>query len=94
MSGSHRRPLAELVAEDPELQTYTLAEVAHTYGISRRSLQRYARTGKLAARRFGRHTHVTEAALKDFLAAGRSLKAPAPPARPGDVYFWKPPADL
>ena len=60
--------LRELVESDDALKTMSLADIAGVYKVSEVSLQRYVRSGRLKATRFGRKYLVTVAELKRFLA--------------------------
>ena len=70
--GSHLRAIVDA---DPELRTFTLEDIAKTYGVSVRSLLRYIAAGDLKAVRFGRKYHVTVTALREFFRR-RSGAAP------------------
>jgi excisionase family DNA binding protein len=50
-----------------------MAEVAEFLGISKRSVQRFAATGKLHVHRFGRAVRVSEADIAIFLAEHQSF---------------------
>jgi len=59
--------LKEIVAADPQLRTFSLAEVAEALDVSERSLLRYIHAGRLRAVRMGRRYRVSVAALQDFV---------------------------
>lgn len=60
--------LKELVESDDDLKAVSLADIAKAYDISEVSLQRYVRSGRLRATRFGRRYLITITELKRFLA--------------------------
>ena len=57
----------------PPTKLRTMAEVAEFLGISKRSVQRFAATGKLHVHRFGRAVRVSEADIAIFLAEHQSF---------------------
>ena len=52
---------------DPELQLFTLAQLAEAYGLSTRTLQRYIERGDLEALKVGRSYRVTRAQIADWI---------------------------
>ena len=66
----------EVVEGKAERETITLAEIASTYGVSRRTLERYIASGKLSATKIGRTYHVTVANLEAWLDGRPPYRTP------------------
>jgi excisionase family DNA binding protein len=53
-----------------QLRVYTLAEIENLLRVTRRTVYRWIKAGKLKAFKAGREYRVTEEALRDFLDKG------------------------
>ena len=67
-----------------DITLYTVLELSKLLDVTEVTLRRYIKEGKIHAKKIGGAYHISEDALKDFIAKGEPREQAEPQAEAGD----------